>query len=553
MVAERLREVGHAAEVVVARGVLADRELLGVDAAGERRRHVVLEAVVLQRVGDAGRAVGRGHLLDVDQRGFVVGLVPDLGGDRAREDELDVDAGAREIEVHRFRPAAHRELRRVVRGLVRDRDAAAHARDEHDRPAAAVDHPWEHGEAHARGGVEVDVHDVLDSRGREIGDVRALRDRGVVHERVEAAERVPRLDRDLLGAGEIAEIGGPHLRVGRVLAALGEHFAQPLLAAGDDADGRAACGEDRRQRGTDARRRAGDEDLGARDLHADCSPSTVSRSIACSRLVLGPREDALRHRRRFFAGAEAEHLRTRLVHALVVGRGLRRELGEVAGEAEVARGRELARPVGQAPGAAGEVGELLRERGRSRRLEVGRITVVPAAVVAPDVAHDELGLVVDRPEVRAREQLLGRAHRVHDVVEARAFVHERERLVEQRLQQLGAFGECLPHAVGTDDREAVTGEQHVGVERGHRPERLRPVARVPLHLLRVAAVRRRPDEQVAGEEHLAIRRPHPRAVVGLAAGVVELEALAADVEREVVAVGLCPGTGTRPASGVPAP
>ena len=63
---------------------LADRELLGVDAAGERRRHVVLEAVVLQRVGDAGRAVGRGHLLDVDQRGLVVGLVPDLGGDRAR-------------------------------------------------------------------------------------------------------------------------------------------------------------------------------------------------------------------------------------------------------------------------------------------------------------------------------------------------------------------------------------------------------------------------------------------------------------------------------------
>ena len=107
-------------------------------------------------------------------------------------------------------------------------------------PASAVDHPREHRERHAHGGVEVDVHDVLDVVGREIGDVCALRDRGVVDERVEAAERVPRLDRDLLGAGEIAEVGGPHLRLGRVLAALGEHLAQPLLAAGDDADGRAA-------------------------------------------------------------------------------------------------------------------------------------------------------------------------------------------------------------------------------------------------------------------------------------------------------------------------
>ena len=46
-------------------------------------------------------------------------------------------------------------------------------------------------------------------------------------------------------------------------------------------------------------------------------------------------------------GAGAEHLGARRVHALVVGRGLRRELGEVAGEPQVAGGRELARPVGQ--------------------------------------------------------------------------------------------------------------------------------------------------------------------------------------------------------------
>ena len=43
---------------------------------------------------------------------------------------------AREVEVHRLREPAHRVLRRVVRGLVRDRDAAAHARHEHDRAAS---------------------------------------------------------------------------------------------------------------------------------------------------------------------------------------------------------------------------------------------------------------------------------------------------------------------------------------------------------------------------------------------------------------------------------
>ena len=40
-------------------------------------------------------------------------------------------------------------------------------------------------------------------------------------------------------------------------------------------------------------------------------------------------------------GPGAEHLGPHRVHALVVGRGLRGELGEVAGEPEVARGREL--------------------------------------------------------------------------------------------------------------------------------------------------------------------------------------------------------------------
>ena len=46
-------------------------------------------------------------------------------------------------------------------------------------------------------------------------------------------------------------------------------------------------------------------------------------------------------------GPGAEHLGARRVHALVVGRGLRGELGEMAGEPQVARGRDLARPLGE--------------------------------------------------------------------------------------------------------------------------------------------------------------------------------------------------------------
>ena len=41
-------------------------------------------------------------------------------------------------------------------------------------------------------------------------------------------------------------------------------------------------------------------------------------------------------------GRGAEHLGAYRVHTLVVGRGLRRELGEVSGQAQVARGGNFA-------------------------------------------------------------------------------------------------------------------------------------------------------------------------------------------------------------------
>ena len=44
-----------------------------------------------------------------------------------------------------------------------------------------------------------------------------------------------------------------------MLLTTSEHFLEPVLAPGDDADGRALLGQHRRERGTDPRRRAGHE------------------------------------------------------------------------------------------------------------------------------------------------------------------------------------------------------------------------------------------------------------------------------------------------------
>ena len=254
----------------------------------------------------------------------------------------------------------------------------------------------------------------------------------------------------------------------------------------------------------------------------------------------GPAEDALGHRRRLGRDAPLEHVGAGAVH-----RRCRRVRRARRARRDGRRGGGRRRRPARRPGPASlsappaSVGELAGERGVGRGLEVRGVAVVPAAEEPPDVAHDELGLVVDRAEVRLGEQLGRRGDRVHDVVEARALVHHPERLDVQVLEQRGGVGERGADAVGADDRQAVA--RAAAPRRRARPSSRSargPLDRVALHLLRVAAVRRRPDEEVAGAEHLAVGRPHPGVVVGLAAGVVQLEALAADVEVEPVAVRL---------------
>ncbi len=129
------------------------------------------------------------------------------------------------------------------------------------------------------------------------------------------------------------------------------------------------------------------------------------------------------------------------------------------------------------------------------------------------------------------------------LVEAGAAVHQVEGLADERLEQARGVVERLADPFLADDRVAVPGEKDLGsaagpvVEGQHAPERVGPLQRVALDLLRVAGVGRGPDEQVPAAEHAALGEPCPGVVVGLAAGVVELAGDPADLEVEMVAVG----------------
>ncbi len=214
---------------------------------------------------------------------------------------------------------------------------------------------------------------------------------------------------------------------------------------------------------------------------------------------------------------------------------------EMAREAEIgvlAGRRELDGSAGEHVGAAGEARELGRQRLLAGRLQMSGIAVVPAAVEAPEVAHDELRVVVDRTKVGPREQLWGRGHRVDDVFEPRTLVHESEGLGRERLEQCGRVDQHGPDPIRSGDRQPVAGQQQLRrrFERRHLPQRGRPVLGIPLHLLGIAGVGRAPDDEVAGAQGSPFGDPHPRVVVCLAAGVVQLGGDATEVEVEAVGV-----------------
>ena len=142
-------------------------------------------------------------------------------------------------------------------------DTAAHARHEHDRAARRARPCGEHRETHADGGVEVDVHHVFDVGGREIGDVCALRDRGVFT----SASSPPNASHASIAtcsARTRSPRSAAHICESGVCWQHCEHLSQAILAAGDDADGRARSARIGAERRADARGNARDQDLRAR-------------------------------------------------------------------------------------------------------------------------------------------------------------------------------------------------------------------------------------------------------------------------------------------------
>ena len=196
-------------------------------------------------------------------------------------------------------------------------------------------------------------------------------------------------------------------------------------------------------------------------------------------------------------------------------------LDEVAGEAHVVRragGEELVGAGQHTIHATGQRHPLPGLLGAWRRQQVVGLAVVPAAVAAPHVAHDELRVVVHGTQVGLAGEVGRHLHLVQHPVERGAFVHQGEGLVLDGVEQLGRVEQGHLDAVTAEDRHAVAAQHGLGLERGHRPERGGPVRGEALHLLRVAGVGDRPDEQVAGVQDPALGHPRPGGVVGLAAG-----------------------------------
>jgi hypothetical protein len=171
---------------------------------------VVLEPVALDGGDDAvGHQLRRLQGTAVERR-VVVGLVPDLGIDGAREDEPHLDAGVPQVQGQGLAPAAQRELAGRIGRLGGDAQAAAQARHVDDDAGVALEHPRQEGQRHVDGGEEVHPHHGLDLARGERGDRPALGDGGVVHDHVQPIHRVPGLEGHRHGPVEVAEVGHPH-------------------------------------------------------------------------------------------------------------------------------------------------------------------------------------------------------------------------------------------------------------------------------------------------------------------------------------------------------
>ena len=265
-------------------------------------------------------------------------------------------------------------------------------------------------------------------------------------------------------------------------------------------------------------------------------------------LARGPGEDAARHRRGRRGRARRVDARARRADRRVVGRApatraptswpARRR--SASGPSTRAR---RARPAGPVPPASAHSSAA---RARSAgRLEVRRVAVPPPAVQAPDVAHDELRLVVHGLEVRPAGEVGRRRDRLEtSASRAPAFISAS--VWSTRDSRYSAVSvERLADPVRADDRQAVAGQ-----EDARRRARPCAAARPPTRAGSAGpsgGCRRWGVDQMKrspGQSTRARGEPGHGGVVGLAHLVAQLDLEAAHVERERRGVRTRRGSGT---------
>ena len=119
----------------------------------------------------------------------------------------------------------------------------------------------------------------------------------------------------------------------------------------------------------------------------------------------------------------------------------------------------------RAPVALQRAGELGGQGGLAVRASTMRgFAVVPTAVETPDVADHELGLVVDRGRYgRSSRWAGGRTPWMMSSRRAPSFMSARVCSTEDSSSSAVSVS-APPDAVGSDDREAVAGQEHLGPE-----------------------------------------------------------------------------------------
>ena len=178
-------------------------------------------------------------------------------------------------------------------------------------------------------------------------------------------------------------------------------------------------------------------------------------------LLAGAPERVPRHHVHFLLGARGKQIAPERQSVAILRLCLEHPVDEVAGEGQIALGLQLAGPAEEGIGAGepDNLGGLVSGR---RREEVGRIAVVPAAVLPPDAVDDELRVSVDGPEVPFVDEIGRRLDFAQYLLQPLSLVHALDDLLGNGAEIARGVQSSGLHVLFADDRRAVAGQRMAG-------------------------------------------------------------------------------------------